>query len=143
MSKRPERAGKPSFRLLRVGEEIRHILAGLLARGDIHDDVLERASITVTEVRVSPDLRHATAYVEPLGGQGEQDVLDALRRNARFLKGEVGRRLSTKNIPDLVFRIDETFANARAIDALLRAPKVARDLGPADRTSALDQADED
>lgn len=117
-----------SFRLLRVGEQIRHILADVLARGDVHDEVIEGASITVTEVRVSPDLRHATVYVEPLGGIGEADVLAALKRHARFLKGEVGRRLATKYIPDLVFRTDDTFANANAIERALKDPKVARDL---------------
>jgi ribosome-binding factor A len=79
-------------------------------------------------VRVSPDLRHATAFVAPLGGADELQVLDALKRHARFLKGEVGHRLATKFIPDLHFQIDASFAEATRIDALLRSPKVARDL---------------
>lgn len=121
-----------SVRLLRVGEQIRHALAELLSRGEIHDDVLASHVVTVTEVRVSPDLRHATAYVKPLGGENEAEVLAALRRNTRFLRGEVARRINTKYAPNLVFRIDETFDEASRIDALLRSPNVARDLGDED-----------
>jgi ribosome-binding factor A len=143
MARQENPKGK-SFRLLRVGEQIRHIVAELLARGDVHDEVLERASITVSEVRISPDLRHATVYVEPLGGVGEAECLAALKRHARYLKGEVGKRMATKYIPDLVFRIDDTFANAKVIDDLLKAPKVARDLSPEPISPrALDQADDD
>jgi ribosome-binding factor A len=127
MKHKIDTSGK-SVRLLRVGEEIRHVLADILARGDIHDEVITAHSITVTEVRVSPDLRHATAFVEPLGGTDEAPVLDALKRHAKFLKGEVGKRLRTKFTPDIVFRLDETFANATHIDALLRSPKISRDL---------------
>ena len=120
-------AGK-SVRTLRVGEEIRHVLASLFARGDIHDEVIASHSITVSEVRVSPDLRHATVFVEPLGGADEQAVLEALRRNARFIRGEVGHRLRTKYTPDLTFRLDDSFANATHIDSLLRNPRISRDL---------------
>jgi ribosome-binding factor A len=127
MKHKADSSGK-SVRLLRVGEEIRHVLAEILARGDVHDEVLTAHSITVTEVRVSPDLRHATAFVEPLGGADEPAVLEALKRHAKYLKGETGKRLSTKYTPDIVFRLDETFANATHIDALLRSPKIKQDL---------------
>jgi ribosome-binding factor A len=126
--KRQQTSGGPSVRLLRVGEEIRHFLADLLARGEVRDDVLESHTITVTQVKVSPDLRHATVYVEPLGGVDEAPVLEALKRHARYLKGALGKTLRTKYTPELVFRLDDTFANASRIDALLRSPRVARDL---------------
>jgi ribosome-binding factor A len=127
MKHKADKAGK-SVRLLRVGEEIRHMLASLLARGDVHDDVIASHSITVTEVRVSPDLRHATVFVEPLGGADEAEVLEALKRHARFIKGEIGRQLRTKYTPDLAFRLDDSFANATRIDSLLRSPRISRDL---------------
>lgn len=117
-----------SVRLLRVGEQIRHILAEVLSRGDVRDDVLAAHIISVSEVRVSPDLRHATAYVKPLGGGDEDAVITALKRAARYLRGEVARRLNTKYTPDLTFRIDESFDEAGRIDAILRSPRVARDL---------------
>lgn len=118
-----------SVRLLRVGEQIRHVLAEVLARGNVQDDVLTAHPTTVTEVRVSPDLRHATCFVVPLGGTDQEEVLAALRRNARYLKGEVGHRIRMKYTPNLVFRIDESFAEANKIDSLLRDPRVAQDLG--------------
>jgi ribosome-binding factor A len=128
MKRSQDQAGR-SVRLLRVGEQIRHILADLLMRGDVHDDVLETASITVSAVRVSPDLRHATVYVEPLGGKDEAAVLEALKRHAGFLKGEVGQRLHTKYTPQLRFEIDASFAEGDRIEALLRSDKIRRDLG--------------
>lgn len=119
-----------SVRLLRVGEQIRHALSEVLARGNVQDDVLSTHLVTVTEVRVSPDLRHATVFVVPLGGEAEAEVMAALRRNARYLKGEVGHRLRTmKYTPNLVFRVDESFDEASKIDELLRDPRVAQDLG--------------
>lgn len=119
-----------SVRLLRVGEQIRHALSEVLARGNVQDDVLTKHLVTVTEVRVSPDLRHATVFVVPLGGTDEPEVMAALRRNARYLKGEVGHRLRTmKYTPNLVFRVDESFDEASKIDSLLRNPRVAQDLG--------------
>lgn len=125
-----EEPGK-SVRTLRVGEQMRHALAEVLARGDVRDDVLERHIVSVTEVRVSPDLRHATVFVQPLGTKGpEADaVIAALKRNVRYLKGEVARRVNTKYAADLHFRLDETFDEASRIDAILRSPNVARDLG--------------
>lgn len=124
-----EEPGK-SVRTLRVGEQMRHALAEVLARGDVRDDVLERHIVSVTEVRVSPDLRHATVFVQPLGTKGpEADaVIAALKRNVRYLKGEVARRVNTKYAADLHFRLDETFDEASRIDAILRSPNVARDL---------------
>jgi ribosome-binding factor A len=117
-----------NVRLLRVGEEIRHILAEVLMRGEVHDPVLQTTPITVSEVRVSPDLRHATVFVEPLGGQNEAEVIAALKKNAAYLKGEVGHKLRTKYTPQLKFLIDESFAEGDRIEALLRSAKVKRDL---------------
>jgi ribosome-binding factor A len=116
-----------SVRLLRIGEQVRHVLAGVLGRGEVRDPVLETHIVSVSEVRVSPDLRIATAFVKALGGDDEA-VLAALRRNARFLRGEVARSMSTKYTPELKFRLDESYEEASRIDALLRDPKVARDL---------------
>ena len=119
-----------SVRTLRVGEQMRHALAEVLARGDVRDDVLERHIVSVTEVRVSPDLRHATVFIQPLGAKGaEADaVITALKRNVRYLKGEVAKRVNTKYAAELHFRLDETFDEASRIDAILRSPQVARDL---------------
>ena len=118
-----------SVRVLRVGEQVRHALSDVLMRGDVHDDVLASHSVSVTEVRMSPDLRHATVFVKPLGGADETEVLAALKRNVRFLKGEVAHRVNTKYAADLKFLPDESFDEASHIDTLLRSPKVARDLG--------------
>jgi ribosome-binding factor A len=128
MRRHQDQQGK-SVRLLRVAEQIRHALADVLARGEIRDDVLASHIVSVSEVRVSPDLRHATVFVQPLGGLDVDAVLDALRRNSRYLKGEVARRVNTKYAADLHFRADESFDEASRIDALLRSPQVARDLG--------------
>jgi ribosome-binding factor A len=123
-----------SVRLLRVGEQVRHALSDILMRGDVHDDVLASHSVSVTEVRMSPDLRHATVFVKPLLGSDEAEVLGALKRNVRYLKGEVAHRVNTKYAADLKFLPDESFDEGSHIDALLRDPKVARDLedGPGD-----------
>ena len=118
----------PSQRALRAGELIRHALAEILARGDVHDPVIETHLITVPEVRMSPDLRLATVYVMPLGGQDEADVLAALDRNKRYLRGEIARRVNLKFAPDIRFRIDERFDEAERIERLLRSPQVRRDL---------------
>ena len=98
-----------SVRLLRVGEQVRHALSEVLMRGDVHDEVLASHSVSITEVRMSPDLRHATVFVKPLLGADEKDVLAALRKNARYLKGEVARRVNTKYAADLKFMADESF----------------------------------
>lgn len=120
----------PNVRTLKVGEAMRHSLADLLARGTIRDPVLERHIVSISEVRVSPDLRHATAYIMPLNaGPAEQEaVLKALNSHARHLRHELARRVNTKYAADLHFRLDESYAEAARIDALLRNPKVARDL---------------
>jgi ribosome-binding factor A len=117
-----------SQRQLRVAELIRHEMADLLARGEIHDPVIEGHMITVPEVRVTADLRMATIYVMPLGGRDEKEVLDALERNNRYLRGEIARRVNLKFAPEIRFRIDERFDEAERIEKLLRTPAVQRDL---------------
>ena len=120
----------PSQRQLRVGELIRHALAEMLSRGEIHDPTIESHMITVPEVRMSPDLRLATIYVMPLGGKDEKAVVEALERNKKFLRGEIARRVNLKFAPDLRFRADERFDEAERIEKLLRTPAVQRDLAP-------------
>jgi len=117
-----------SQRQLRVGELIRHEFADMLARGDVHDAVVEGHMITVPEVRVSADLRLATIYIMPLGGRDEKEVLDALERNNRYVRGEIARRVNLKFAPEIRFRIDERFDEAERIEKLLRTPAVRRDL---------------
>ena len=117
-----------SVRLLRVGEQVRHALSEILARGDVHDEVLASHSVSITEVRMSPDLRHATVFVKPLLGADEAEVLAALKKHVRYLKGEVARRVNTKYAAALKFLADESFDEGSHVDALLRDPKVARDL---------------
>lgn len=118
----------PSVRVLRVGEQVRHVLADILQRGDVHDDVLARHVVSVTEVRMTPDLRHATVFVKSLLGQDEEEVLKALRTNTAFLQREVARRVKLKYAAKLKFIADESFDEGSHIDALLRDPRVARDL---------------
>lgn len=117
-----------SQRQLRVGELIRHAMAEMLTRGDVHDPVLESHLITIPEVAVTPDLRLATVYVMPLGGKDSEPVLEALERNKKYLRGEIAHRVNLKFAPDLRFRIDERFDEAERIDKLLRSPDVKRDL---------------
>ena len=117
-----------SVRLLRVGEQVRHVLSEILMRGDVHDLVLASHTVSVTEVRMSPDLRHATVFVKPLLGGDEKDVIDALKRNVKYLRGEVARRVNLKFSAQLKFLPDESFDEASHIDAILRRPEVARDL---------------
>jgi len=118
-----------SQRQLRVGELIRHELADMFSRGAIHDPVVETHMITVPEVRMSADLRLATIYVMPLGGRDGREVVEALERNKRYMRGEIARRVNLKFAPDIRFRIDERFDEAERIDRLLRTPEVQRDLG--------------
>ena len=125
--KTPSQGTGPSQRQLRVGELIRHALAEMLARGDIHDDVLAKHVVTVPEVRLSPDLKLATCYVMPLGGLDIKPVLKALEANKRYLRGEIAHRVNLKYAPDLRFRADESFAEAERIDALLDTEAVRRD----------------
>ena len=124
--RQPEKG--PSQRQLRAGELIRHALAEILARGEVHDPVIEKHTITVPEVRLTPDLRLATIYVMPLGGRDTREVLDALDRNKRFLRGELAHRINMKFAPEIRFRLDERFDEADRIDKLLHDPRVARDL---------------
>jgi ribosome-binding factor A len=132
MSKRFQQSSGPSQRQLRAGELVRHALAEILARGEVHDPVIQGHMITVPEVRMSPDLRQATAYVMPLGGRDEKEVLAALERNKRFLRGEIARRVNLKFAPEIRFRIDERFDEAERIEKLLRTPEVQRDLARED-----------
>lgn len=118
-----------SVRLLRVGEQVRHILSDILARGEVHDDVLTSHVVSVTEVRMSPDLRHATVFVKPLLGKDEEAVIKALRTNTAYLQREVAGRMKMKYAAKLKFLADESFDEGSHIDQLLRDPKVARDLG--------------
>lgn len=117
-----------SVRLLRVGEQVRHILSEILMRGDVHDDVLGSHLVSVTEVRMSPDLKHATVFVKPLLGADEEKVLKALRTNTAYFQSEVARRVNLKYAAKLKFLPDESFDEGARIDALLRTPTVARDL---------------
>ncbi len=122
------RGSAPSQRQLRVGEELRHVVAAIIARGNIRDPELENQSITVTEVRVSPDLRNATIMVVPLGGAEMDRVVAALQRVAPYLRRELGREVALRNTPALTFAPDLSFDAAARIDDLLRRPGVARDL---------------
>jgi ribosome-binding factor A len=124
---RPINAKAPSQRQLRVGELVRHALSEILQRGDVHDPALEGIVVTVPEVRMSPDLRLATVYVMPLGGQGSDQVLAAFDRNRRFLRGEVAHRVDLRYAPELRFRLDTSFEESERVDALLRSPEVRRD----------------
>lgn len=122
----------PSVRVLRVGEQVRHVLSEILMRGDVHDDVLASHVVSITEVRMSPDLRHATAFIKPLLGKDEAAVLKALRTNTAYLQREVAKRIKLKYAAKLKFIADESFDEGSHIDKLLRDPKVARDLGDND-----------
>ena len=122
-------SGEPSQRMLRVAELVRHSLAELLTRGEVLDPVLETNVVTVPRVRMSPDLKLATVFVMPLGGRNADEVIGALDRHKKFLRGEVARKLNLKFAPDIRFRIDDSFDNAARIDALLNSPKVRGDLG--------------
>jgi ribosome-binding factor A len=118
-----------SVRLLKVGEQVRHVLSDLLMRQQVHDDVLSAHSVSVTEVRMTPDLRHAMAYVKPLLGADEDEVIKALRTHTAFFQREVAQRLKLKYAAKIKFLPDESFDEASRIDALLADPRVARDLG--------------
>ena len=124
----PASAKVPSQRMLRVGELIRHKIAELLVRGDIHDDVIAGHTITIPEVRLSPDLKLATVYVMPLGGKDVKPVIAALEKNKKFIRAEVAHALNLKYAPDLRFREDETFEEATRIDRLLDSERVRRDV---------------
>jgi len=138
MPKRAEPSAGPSQRQQRVAELVRHALAEVLSRGDIQDPVLTRQIVTVPEVRMSPDLRLATAYVMPLGGEHEREVLVALERNKKVLRQEVARRINLKFAPDLRFYRDETFDEFARIDALLKSEKVQRDVNKGEIDDGVD-----
>lgn len=118
----------PSQRMLRVGELIRRTLADVLNRGEIHDPDLNRMSITVSEVRVSPDLQIATVFVLPLGGKGKKEAIESLARNKGQIRHVITQQMKLKNSPDLRFLIDETFDAMDATRALLESDAVKRDL---------------
>jgi len=120
--------------MLRVGELVRHALAGLFQRGEIEDEALEGKVITVPEVRMTPDLKIANAYVMPLGGEGAAAVVEALNRHHRFIRGRIAPELDLKFAPDLKFFVDDTFEEFGRIDALLRSDRVQRDLGKDDES---------
>jgi len=122
-----DKSKAPSQRQLKVGELIRHALAEIFARGEIADDVLNRHSLTVPEVRMSPDLKLATAFVLTLGGSEAQEAVDHLNQHKRFLRGLLAKRVSLKFMPELRFKVDTSFASSARIDELLARPEVARD----------------
>ena len=126
--RRNETSEGRSVRLLRVGEQVRHVLSELLLRGEVHDETLASHLVSVTEVRMSPDLRHATVFVKPLLGQDEEVVLKALRTNTAYLQREVANRVRTKYAAKLKFIADESFDEGTHIDRILRSEKVAQDL---------------
>jgi ribosome-binding factor A len=120
----------PSQRQLRVGEQVRHALSDMLQRGEVRDDLIEATIISISEVRMSPDLKIATAFVSPLGAKDDGAVLAALNRNARFIRGRMGPALrQMRSMPEFRFRLDTSYDNMAKIDNLLRSPEVARDLG--------------
>ena len=121
-----------SVRVLRLGEQVRHVLSEILMRGEVHDDVLASHPVSITEVRMSPDLRHATVFVKPLLGRDEEAVIKALRTNTAFLQREVAARVRQKYAAKIKFLPDESFDEGTHIDALLRNPQVAQDLGEGD-----------
>ncbi len=140
MSRAHQQGGEPSQRMLRVGELIRHSLSDLLTRGEINDPVLHGHVVTVPDVRMSPDLKLATVFVMPLGGKDVKDVIEALERNKKFIRGEIAHRVNLKFAPELRFKSDQSFDYGAKIDALFESPEVKRDLAaPMDLTD-LDKA---
>ena len=125
---RKSKSSGPSQRMLRVGELVRHALAGLFARGDIEDEALAGAVVTVPEERMTPDLKIANAYVMPLGGTHAEEIVAALNRHRKFIRGRVAPQIDLKYAPEIRFFVDDTFEEAGRIDALLRSDRVKRDL---------------
>lgn len=128
MARKQHTPEEHSVRLLKVGERVRHVLAELLTRQQVHDDTLSGHTVSVTEVRMTPDLRHAAVYVKPLLGSDEEEVVRALRQNTAYLQREVAKRLGLKFAPKLQFRADVSFDEASRIEKLLADPRVKRDL---------------
>lgn len=142
----PDAQGR-SIRLQRIGEQVRHAIAGVLGRGELRDELLERTIVSVSEVRVTADLRHATVFVKALGGGDDAEVdravVKALASHARYLRGEVARQMATKYTPDLRFRADESYDAGARIDAILRRPTIARDLEPEARLPKIADFEDD
>jgi ribosome-binding factor A len=136
MARPPVTTETRSVRLLKVGEQVRHVLSELLTRQEVHDPVLTSATVSITEVRMSPDLRHARVFVKPLLGHDEAVVIKALRTNTAYFQREVAERLKLRFAAKLQFMPDDSFDEAARIEALLRDPKVLRDL-------AVDEAEPD
>jgi len=132
MARQQHTPEQQSVRLLKVGERVRHILSELLARQEVHDETLSAHSVSVTEVRMTPDLRNAAVYVKPLLGEDEEGVVKALRTNTAYFQREVAKRLGLKFAAKLQFKADESFDEADRIERLLSDPRVARDLGEDD-----------
>jgi ribosome-binding factor A len=130
----------PSQRMLRVAELVRHAMAQMLSRGDIADPVLEKHVVTVSRVKMSPDLKLATVYVMPLGGKAEPEIIAALDRHKKFLRGEIAHEVNLKFAPEIRFRIDDSFDTVSRIDAILNSDRVKRDLEAADDKDAPDDA---
>jgi ribosome-binding factor A len=128
MSRSHHSSGEPSQRMLRVAELVRHAMSEILTRGMIMDPLIEKQVVTVSRVKMSPDLKLATIYIMPLGGKESEDVIDAFEKHRKFLRGEIAHRLNLKFAPDVRFRFDDTFDNAARIDALLHSDKVRQDL---------------
>ncbi len=128
MARGPSMKRPPGQRSLRVGEEIRHALARIFARGELRDPDLAEVTLTVTEVQVAPDLKSATAFVMPLAGRRAAEVMAALRRSAPYLRRAVGREVELRHVPDIAFALDTAFVHAGRIEAALNRPEVARDL---------------
>jgi ribosome-binding factor A len=142
MSRIHQKGGEPSQRMLRVAELIRHAMAQLLSRGEINDPDLAGLVVTVPSVRMSPDLKLATIYVMPLGGKAQDQIVAILDRHKKFLRGELANRVHVKFAPEIRFKVDDSFANAEKIDALLNSPKVARDLSAGHEESPESDGDE-
>lgn len=130
--KKTDTSDTKAVRALRVGEQVRHALSDILARGDVHDETLASHLVTITEVRMSPDLRHATVFAKPLLGADEEVVLKAMRTHTAYLQREVARRINLKYAAKLKFLGDESFDEGSHIDRLLRDPHIARDLTGSD-----------
>jgi len=124
---------EPSPRQLRVGEEVRHGLARILERAELRDPALSDVTVTVTEVRMSPDLRHATVFVMPLAGKDAPQVLGGLKRGAPYLRGLIAREVKLRFSPTLSFQLDNSFDHANRISELLHRPEIQRDVEPKDR----------
>ena len=129
MSREHQKGGEPSQRMLRVGELVRHAMSEQLTRGEVNDPALDGKVITVSRVKMSPDLKCATVYILPLGGKNAEGIVAALDRHRKSLRGEVARKINLKFAPDVRFKLDDSFDNLDRIDALLNSPKVKQDIG--------------